>query len=538
MTRDLRRLESLRLAYAPADADEKRRLLKALARVAFPSPAALVRYHELLLWTAAYPDDEALRDDALRALDAFSRRRDLARHRERLVDTGIAGTALRYRFFWMSLRHLARAHPDALSLDWDAPEFEDRLRAAYPFLLRWDVAEAVRRAELPVREAIDRLRGEATDASHLAALIERFSPDTVVQEQLHESIDAAYVLRPTDATASRTTGRFSRVTEVHRVEPSRARPDLRAELARPPRSAVTLSGDAAREALALARGCMITRQRDLAAFAWGTERDVLWVDDGGGLSFLLVGTEPSRRLPLPAVYGWLMLRNGIPVGYVQTDSLLGAAEVSFNTFPTFRGGEAAHLFARVLAVAHHHLGARSFSIEPYQLGEGNDEGIATGAFWFYQKLGFAPRDAAAQKLLARELAAMKRRPSHRSSEATLRRLARAHVYWEPFAPERSWLPAAPALGLRLAGVSGDGAAARLGVSPFVAWPPDERLAWERFAPVVCALDGVEAWSADAKEAAVAVIRAKGGVAESEYVRQLDAHPQLREALTALLRGGT
>jgi hypothetical protein len=85
-------------------------------------------------------------------------------------------------------------------------------------------------------------------------------------------------------------------------------------------------------------------------------------------------------------------------------------------------------------------------------------------------------------------------------------------------------------------VSGDGAAARLGVSPFVAWPADERLAWESFAPVVCALEGVEAWPADAKAAAVEVIRAKGGASEMEYVRRLDAHPQLRAALTALLRG--
>jgi hypothetical protein len=534
MTRDLRRLESLRLAYAPADADVKRRLLKALARAALPSPAALLRYHEALLWTAAYPDDDALHAQALDALDAFARRRDLARHRARLDDTGLAGTSLRYRFFWMSLRHLARRFPDALALDWSAPEFEDRLRAAYPFLLRKDVAEAVRRAELPVRAALDRLRGESTDAAHLASLIARFSPDTLVQEQLHEAVDAAYVLHPTAATPSRTTARLA--VTAQRTVPVRGRPDLRAELARPPRSVTPLMGSAARAALDLARDCMITRQRDLAAFAWGTERDVVSVDDGDGLSFVLIGTEAPRRLPLPAVYGWIMLRNGIPVGYVQTDSLLGAAEVSFNTFPTFRGGEAAYLFARVLAVAHHTLGARSFSIEPYQLGQGNDEGIATGAFWFYQKLGFAPRDASAQKLLARELAAMKKRPAHRSSEATLRRLARTHVYWEPFAPERSWLPAAPALGLRLAGVSGDGAAARLGVSPFVAWPADERLAWESFAPVVCALDGVEAWPADAKAAAVEVIRAKGGASEREYVRRLDAHPQLRAALTALLRG--
>ncbi|MFO0605787.1 MAG: hypothetical protein U0324_21570 [Polyangiales bacterium] len=536
MTRDLRRLEALRLAYEPADADAKRALLAKLARAALPSPAALLRYHEMLLWVAAYPDDEALHRQALDALDAFARRRDLARHRARLADTGVVGTATHYRFFWMSLRHLARRFPDALALDWSAPEFEDRLRAALPYLLRWDVAEAVRRAELPVRDALERLRGAQTDAAFLASRIAAFSPDTVVQEQLHEAVDAAYVLRAGDATPSRTAARLPPPHPVARTVPARGRPDLRAALDRPPRAVTPLVGAEARAALDLARDCMITRQRDLAAFAWATEDDVTYVDDGDGLAFVLVGTEPARRLPLPAVHGWVMLRNGIPVGYVQTDTLLAATEVSFNTFPTFRGGEAAHLFSRVLAVSRHVLGARAFSIEPYQLGAHNDEGIATGAFWFYQKLGFAPRDAAARRLLARELAAMKRRPSHRSSEATLRRLARAHVYWEPFAPDRSWLPAAPGLGLKLAHVTGDGAAARLGARSFEGWTADELTAWERLAPVVCALEGLEAWSAEAKAAAVEVIRAKGGAEELAFTRALDAHPPLRESLTALLRG--
>ncbi|MGH8458006.1 MAG: hypothetical protein ACRESV_01540, partial [Nevskiales bacterium] len=61
--------------------------------------------------------------------------------------------------------------------------------------------------------------------------------------------------------------------------------------------------------------------------------------------------------------------------------------------------------------------------DPYQLGKDNEEGIASGAWWFYYKLGFRPRAAQARGILRRELARMKARSKHRSSARTLRKLA-------------------------------------------------------------------------------------------------------------------
>jgi len=55
--------------------------------------------------------------------------------------------------------------------------------------------------------------------------------------------------------------------------------------------------------------------------------------------------------------------------------------------------------------------ASSFSIEPYQLGKGNDEGIETGAWWFYYKLGFRPRAAAALRIARTELARIEGKPA-------------------------------------------------------------------------------------------------------------------------------
>ncbi len=100
--------------------------------------------------------------------------------------------------------------------------------------------------------------------------------------------------------------------------------------------------------------------------------------------------------------------------------------------------EAAHVFGRMLAMAHHVLGADVFTIEPYQLGEDNDEGIESGAWWFYRKLGFAPRAAAARALARREAQRIAARPGSRTNEATLRRLAGWHLFFEldPRAPAR------------------------------------------------------------------------------------------------------
>jgi hypothetical protein len=65
--------------------------------------------------------------------------------------------------------------------------------------------------------------------------------------------------------------------------------------------------------------------------------------------------------------------------------------------------------------------------------------------------------------------------------------------------------------------------------------PGEHLAWDRWAPLVLLLPGVEDWSEDEKAALVRVIRAKGGPCEADYVRQFDAHPRLRASVLKLAR---
>jgi len=281
-------------------------------------------------------------------------------------------------------------------------------------------------------------------------------------------------------------------------------------------------------------------------FSWGDPRDVRLVEFAGGLAFAMIGALPERRLLLESVYGFLTLKNQVPVGYVLTSALFGSSEIAYNVFETWRGTEAARIYARVLAVTRRLFGSDSFTIFPYQLGEGNDEALDTGAWWFYQKLGFAPRDRAARALMRAELAAMRRRPEHRSSRATLARLARANLYLHLGRAREDVIGIVPlpAAGLAVQRYVAERfgsdreaasrtcraeAASRLGAGPDRRWTAGETLAWERWSPLVMALPGLERWSAAERRALAEVIRAKGGRRETEFVRRFDAHARLRSA---------
>jgi hypothetical protein len=63
----------------------------------------------------------------------------------------------------------------------------------------------------------------------------------------------------------------------------------------------------------------------------------------------------------------------------------------------------------------------------------------------------------------------------------------------------------------------------------------ERMAWERWGPLVVALPGIERWPAGDRRALAAIVRAKWGGRESDFVRLSNRHARFRRALLALAR---
>lgn len=552
MSRDLAALEALRLTYGDAAAARQRRaLLVRLSRTRLATPDEVLRLHEALVSLHAVPPDAATLRLVRGMLTRFAQRADLARHRDALAGSGLAGTDTPFRFFAETARRLALAHGAHLHYDWDAWDDPARLEELLPLLAAHGETPGLDEYDLGLRGWLTRMKPRALgDAAWVTRRLAGRVTDPALFERLHDGIDAPMVLRAGRGTPERTTSRWpgARV-HLQRRAFERGRPDLRAALAAPPPRVRALARADGQRMHDLALTAMVTRQRDLDAFAYASPDDVRLVDVGGGLQFAVLGVIPERRLLLEAVVACLTLRNGVPIGYVLVSALHGSAEIAYNVFDAHRGADAAHVYAQVLAMTRALFGVDAFTVYPYQLGgAGNEEGLASGAWWFYRKLGFAPSDASARRFMRREEARMAKDPAHRSSRRTLMALGEHNVYWHLGSPRREVIGRLPLARIGLAvtdllarrGLDEDrGAAAcaaearaALGGGPTAAWSAGERLAFERWAPLVLLLR-VRRWSAGERRALLNVIRAKGGRRESDFVHAYDAHARLRAAIVAL-----
>jgi hypothetical protein len=545
-------LEAIKADYARGAAGRKRALLDDLQAARLGSARQVLRLHEALCFLRAYPDDVTVLARVEDLLARFDRRSDVRRHRTALVDSGIAGTEIHYRFFQPTASWLARRWGDRLAIDWRLFRERGRLEPLLSLLALPAEAPGLDEIAFSVRAWVRRLKAPSeTDAAFLVRRFDGLRVDPFVREKLYDDLDPPLRLRPGPSTPARSREKHPVGPIVFQTGPlSRARPSLAEEARRAPLAVRTVDPREGAALVDLARGAMVTRSRDLDVFCHADPRHVRLVDCGNGLAFACFGAIPERRLLLEAVHAFLTLKNGVPIGYVLASTLFGSAEIAYNVFETFRGAEAAAVYGRVLGTVRALFATDAFTIVPYQLGHENDEALRSGAWWFYQKLGFRPRDPAAIRIMEGELARMERNHRHRSTIATLRRLAAVNVFLDLRRPRADVLGLLPLanVGLRVTEYVAERfgsrreeaerdcareAARRLGARPGPGWTPGERMAWRRWAPLVVILPGLDAWTGEERRALAAVIRAKGGPWESDFVVRFDRHRRLRAAVRRL-----
>jgi len=224
-------------------------------------------------------------------------------------------------------------------------------------------------------------------------------------------------------------------------------------------------------------------------------------------------------------------------------------EVGFNTFYTFRGGEAGWIYAQVLRFLCHRMGTTCISVYPYQLGHENEEAIESGAFWFYRKLGFRPGRPELQELVEREEQKIAADSKYRTPARTLKRLAAGHVFYElPESEAGAWDGFSTRnIGLQVnrrmaRDFGGDAilmrehstrALERILRVRTSSWNPLEKAAFDNFALVLAAVPGLRAWTQEEKEDLVQIIRAKAKPDEMLYLHLTQRHGRLRRALLTL-----
>jgi hypothetical protein len=537
-------------------------LLRAADRLEIADVERLIRLHEAVLFLRAYPHGPGVLRLSERILDSFEKRvariaaadEDLS-----LFDApeiaGVAGTTLGTDFSFDIARWLVRRHPASVRVDWEAAEEGDRMRATWPAFLPLLEEEALADANVPYVSWLAAAAGRRCD--DLAWLLERYARLPEGEGDRAERFDSLGLPIAWDlgsGRASRTKMRRPGPRPFFHDTPLIARRDvsLDAVLSAPPLALSRLSRGEGERICDMVRETTAARYREFYTFTHADPASVVSARPGRGVELFLIGIRPDRRLPLRAAYGGFVVKNGVPIGYIEGLAFFERLEIGFNMYYTFREGESAWIYAQVLKLHRDALGVTSFSIDPYQLGYENAEAIESGAFWFYRKLGFRPTDAGVAVLLEREQRRIAADPSHRSSARTLARLVTHNVLYEaPGSPQGEWdrfhiRNLGLGVNRRMAREFGGDArklrataerriARALRIAP-ATLAPLERRAFGELALVLDLIPNLRRWSREEKDGLVAIIRAKARGVESRYLRLLQRHTRLRAALIRLGSG--
>jgi hypothetical protein len=538
---------------------EMLRLLSAADPTAVDQDAeSLIHFHDLLLFLRAFPVGIKVLRQADALLGRIERKVKAVLAAGADPDdftpeevAGIAGTMVEAAYSYPMVCWLVEHHPKAISIQWEDYERDPQRGLIWPRFFPLMEEDSLIEANVPYRDWLTAARGRQDELPWLAQQFQRLPLSEKGKSALYDSLEIMVRWDMGGSPASRTLARkpvkefyFHREPLIQRRQVSFAN-----ELSKPPLLARQLQRRQAERALDMVKEVLGVRYREL----YGTSNaDPAWVVQasiGRGAEIYVCGLPPEKRLPLRAYLAGFTVKNGVPINYFECSSLFEWTEIGFNTFPAYRDGETAWVYAQTLRLLHQLHGTQAISVYPYQIGDDNEEAIASGAFWFYRKLGFRSMNPDLEKLAQAEEKKVQANPKYRTSAPTLRKLSKANVVYElPEAECGAW----DRFSIRSVGLAVQRRMARdfggnleamrqaatrqlarqLNINP-LRLKAHEQQAFADFAMVMSLVTDFARWLPEEKAAVRAIIAAKAGVTEQRYQQLLNKHQRLRKAVLKL-----
>ena len=556
---ELADLEAAKSQYGSGCAARVERLLAAIRNCEFSGAESLIRFHDALLFLRAFPQSSKVAALSEELLNSIERRvtqlRDSGADTE-LFDSeefsGIAGTAIEDTFTYEVARWLASRYPREISAEWDLDEQSRQMSSSLPQFLPLLGDDCFVEADTPYLDWLSAAAGgEGQILPWLLQRLENASLTILQKTSWYDGLQIDISWELGDSAASRTRARHNPPAFYYHKAPliRRQQISLQDELHSPPLPVRKLSPKQGDDVLNMVREALTVRYRELYGTTRGDPTQVIEADAGRGVRIFLWGLPPDRRLPLRAYHAGLTVKNGVPINYIEGISLCEWMEVGFNTFYAFRDGETAWIYSKVLHLLHQVSNVTCFSVYPYQLGEGNEEAIKSGAFWFYRKLGFRPGKPELLAMTRREEAKIAGSTGYRTSARTLRKLAAEHVFyefgnepqglWDNFSTRNLGFAVQRFMAKKF---KGDPQKMRQGTTESLArvlqvdpnrWNQLEQSSLADFAPVLSLVRDLPRWTDAEKRAVAQIIRAKVSPDEADYLRLLQRHRRVKEAILSL-----
>jgi hypothetical protein len=545
------RLKNLRGLFTPKATSEKISLLDTLTHQELRNTSDIRAFHSELCYMRAFPDSPSVYREAQRALRAFFKHIHGLRKKikETLADDGIIGTTIEEVLEYGEALRLCAYAPQRAGIHW--ADYED------PEKLDELLCHTLSRMEEPAFEA-----GNISTEDWLHTAMGRKKVTDLawtirqIQERIHsprlraQLYDSAEIPVPWELKEDSVT-----LTQLKTSSPSYRQKGMRRfsgnplrEILKPQRALHLLPPSKARAIIHVAATALLSRRREVFAITHANPKEVYLADFGEGAQLAVIGTLPAFRLGLEAHYGFVLLSNGVPIGYGGVSPLFSQVNTGINIFPEYRKSEAAYLFLQCLRTFHTLFNCRHIFADRYQIGGGNKEGRDSGAFWLYYKLGFRPLDSRAREIAAQEYIKLKKNRSRKTPPKTLLALSSCDMKLTlPVKKRGAFFPEAlletcalgvtkslgeikSASSLRGLHIHARNIRNALAIRGYAQWSPSQKEGLLQTAPLLTLIPDLSQWSSAQKKALVRILQSKGKPQERSYALELRAHLRLQEAL--------
>ena len=377
----------------------------------------LIAYHDALLFACAFPADKKIKTIAeaeLKRITSFLRGKKTIKA---FINSGMPFTAC-HSFFSHDFTRWLMKH-DGCTISFGqfkngSLTLNDVLKLTLPSMERNETT-----AGLGNEELLDVLLVNKNDRlSFLVNELSRLDGFPYIKDQLFESLGIHCDIIPRNKYFSVAYNRIAVPATYFRREPTGAF-DPAELLNRPFSEPATLNEKEKLQLVTVIKNSMALKDRETDTVTFMDEASLRLYYAESGISMAVYGMVAERQLPLESYAGYTLFMNGFPAAYGGAWLFGPVANFGINIFETFRGAASGHILCQLLRLYRQVFGISSFEIEPYQFGFDNPDGIKTGAFWFYFRYGFQPKDKMLLQLSLKEKEKIKTHKNYRTPAKTL-----------------------------------------------------------------------------------------------------------------------
>lgn len=400
------------------------------------SPKILKQYHDVLLFVCAYPFSsesyKTANGEIARLTEICKKHQNNSKWQFALSGTGIPFSEIYCQFSlhivnWMFEKFPGKVKP--AEMDENEQVFQAICRTVLPGIEFYLINDG----EKPTRRRIKLLSGHNLNPSAIKWLVQLFcqqSFELFLKDYLYDSMKIFVSWSLTDDAWNRSylrwacSGLFVHKKIVRKVNAANL---IRKQLLKQS----LLSKNDKEHLVSVMRASLAFYMKETDPVTYADTDETCLFDMGEGLKIALAGMKKEHRLSIESYVGFMAFKNEVPVAYGGGWIFGFRCKIGVNVYDPFRGGESEKLFCQVMRLYFQRFGVRKFVVKPYQFGKGNTDGLKSGAFWFYYKLGFRSVNNSIRPIASEEWKKVTADKGYRTSLSQLKRFSESNITWQP-----------------------------------------------------------------------------------------------------------